>query len=103
MCARYTLTLEQARLVIAGLVHIFAFAPRYNIGPAQRVPVILDTAEGVKAVEMRWGNPDPLPRANSIARWRPAAAGNPPAAALVARCVADSPAIPFPNHPATAR
>ena len=57
MCARYTLTLEQARLVIAGLVHIFAFAPRYNIGPAQRVPVILNTAEGVKAVEMRWGIP----------------------------------------------
>jgi putative SOS response-associated peptidase YedK len=57
MCARYTLTLEQARLVIAGLVHIFAFAPRYNIGPAQRVPVILDTAEGIKAVEMRWGIP----------------------------------------------
>ena len=57
MCARYTLTLEQARLVIAGLVHIFAFAPRYNIGPAQRVPVILDTSEGVKAVEMRWGIP----------------------------------------------
>jgi putative SOS response-associated peptidase YedK len=55
MCAHYTLTLEHARLVIAGLVHIFAFAPRYNIGPAQRVPVILDTAEGVKAVEMRWG------------------------------------------------
>ena len=47
MCARYTLTLEQARLVIAGLVHIFAFAPRYNIGPAQRVPVIMNTAEGV--------------------------------------------------------
>jgi hypothetical protein len=55
MCARYTLTLEQARLVIAGMVHIFAFAPRYNIGPARRVPVILDTAKGVKAVEMRWG------------------------------------------------
>ena len=50
MCARYTLTLEQARLVIAGLVHIFAFAPRYNIGPARRVPVILDTAEGVSHV-----------------------------------------------------
>jgi len=57
MCARYTLTLKQARLVIAGLVHIFAFAPRYNIGPAQRVPVILNTAEGVKAMEMRWGIP----------------------------------------------
>jgi len=57
MCARYTLTLEQARLVIAGLVHIFAFAPRYNIGPARRVPVILETAGGLKAVEMRWGIP----------------------------------------------
>ncbi len=33
MCARYTLTLDQVKLVIAGLVHIFAFAPRYNIGP----------------------------------------------------------------------
>ena len=57
MCARYTLTLDQARLVIAGLVHIFAFAPRYNIGPAQRVPVLLDTQAGVKTVEMRWGIP----------------------------------------------
>src|ERR1035438_6041022 len=57
MCARYTLTLDQARLVIAGLVHIFAFAPRYNIGPAQRVPVLMDTPAGVKAVEMRWGIP----------------------------------------------
>ena len=57
MCARYTLTLDQARLVIAGLVHIFAFAPRYNIGPAQRVPVLLDTPAGVKTVEMRWGIP----------------------------------------------
>ena len=57
MCARYTLTPEQAKLVIAGLVHIFAFAPRYNIGPSQRVPVIMNTAEGVKDVEMRWGIP----------------------------------------------
>jgi hypothetical protein len=29
-------------------------------------------------------NPDPLPRANSIARWQPAATGNPPAATFVA-------------------
>jgi putative SOS response-associated peptidase YedK len=57
MCARYTLTLDQARLVMAGLVHIFAFAPRYNIGPAQRVPVLMDTPTGFKAVEMRWGIP----------------------------------------------
>ncbi len=57
MCARYTLTLEQAKLVIAGLVHVFAFAPRYNIGPSQRVQVLMDTPAGVKAVEMRWGIP----------------------------------------------
>jgi hypothetical protein len=42
---------------MAGLIHIFAFAPRYNIGPAQRVPVIVNTGDGVKAVEMRWGIP----------------------------------------------
>jgi putative SOS response-associated peptidase YedK len=55
MCARYTLTLEQAKLVLAGLIHIFAFAPRYNIGPAQRAPVLLKTPEGVKSEEMTWG------------------------------------------------
>jgi len=57
MCARYTLTPEQAKLVFGGLVHIFAFAPRYNIGPTQRVPVILNTAGGIQAVDMRWGIP----------------------------------------------
>jgi putative SOS response-associated peptidase YedK len=57
MCARYTLTLDNAKLVIAGLVRIFGFVPRYNIGPAQRVPVIIDTPAGVKDVEMRWGIP----------------------------------------------
>ena len=46
MCARYTLTLDQARLVMAGLVHIFAFAPRYNIGPTQSVLVLMETAKG---------------------------------------------------------
>ena len=51
MCARYTLTPEQAKLVFGGLVHIFAFAPRYNIGPTQRVPVILNTAGGIQAVD----------------------------------------------------
>jgi len=39
---------------------------------------------------------------NSIARWQPTATGNPPAATLIARCVADFPPIPFPNHPVTA-
>ena len=55
MCARYSLTPEQAKLVLAGLVHIFAFAPRYNIGPAQRAPVIVKTPKGVKCEEMTWG------------------------------------------------
>ena len=57
MCARYTLTPEQAKLVIAGLVRIFGFVPRYNIAPTQRVPVLMDTPAGVEAVEMRWGIP----------------------------------------------
>jgi putative SOS response-associated peptidase YedK len=55
MCARYTLTLAQAKAVIAGIIHILAFAPRYNIGPAQRVPVICGTPRGVEIVEMKWG------------------------------------------------
>ena len=41
-------------------------------------------------------------RVNSIVRWQPTATGNPPAATSVARCVADFPANPFPNPPATA-
>jgi putative SOS response-associated peptidase YedK len=57
MCARYTLTLDQSRLVMAGLVHIFAFAPRFNIGPAKRVPVIVNTPNGIKTEELRWGIP----------------------------------------------
>ena len=57
MCARYTLTLDQAKLTIAGLIHIFGFVPRYNIGPAQLVPVLMDTPAGFKIVEMRWGIP----------------------------------------------
>jgi hypothetical protein len=39
---------------------------------------------------------------NLIARRQPAVTGNPPAATLAARCVADFPATPFPNPPATA-
>jgi hypothetical protein len=39
---------------------------------------------------------------NSLAPPMPTATENPPAATLVARCVADSPANLFPNHPATA-
>ncbi len=55
MCARYTLTLDQARFVMDGVVHIFAFVPRYNIGPAQRAPVIVKTPKGVKCGDMTWG------------------------------------------------
>lgn len=49
--------LEQVKLVIAGLVRNFAFAPRYNVGPSQRVPVLMETMAGVKAMEMRCGIP----------------------------------------------
>ena len=55
MCARYTLTLDQARLVMAGVVHIFAFVPRYNIGPAQSAPVIVRTPKGVGCHDLTWG------------------------------------------------
>ena len=65
-CARYPLTLEQARLVLAGLSHIFAFAPRYNIGPAQRAPVLLKTPKGVQCEEMSWGFKSELPKTLDI-------------------------------------
>jgi hypothetical protein len=65
MCARHTLTPEQAKLVLAGLAHIFAFVPRFNIGPVQQVPVLMDTLAGVKAVEIRLGNR--LGRASQLA------------------------------------
>jgi putative SOS response-associated peptidase YedK len=55
MCARYTLTLDQARLVMAGVVHIFAFVPRYNISPAQRAPVIVKTPKGISCQDLIWG------------------------------------------------
>jgi len=41
--------------------------------------------------------------AGQTAGMSPSAAENSLAATLVARCVADSPAIPFTNHPVTAR
>src|ERR1039458_9025101 len=41
-------------------------------------------------------------RVHSIVRWQPTATGNPPAANSGAACVADFPANPFPNPPATA-
>jgi putative SOS response-associated peptidase YedK len=37
------------------MVHILFFAPRYNIGPQKRVPVIVADAKGVRQVEMKWG------------------------------------------------
>jgi putative SOS response-associated peptidase YedK len=55
MCARYTLTAEQANLIIAGMVRVLWFAPRYNIAPTQRVPVLIEDAQGVRQVDMRWG------------------------------------------------
>ena len=57
MCGRYTLTstdglVEEFRLI----QEPFDFAPRYNIAPTQRVPVIHNRASDQPAVEiMRWG------------------------------------------------
>jgi hypothetical protein len=44
-----------------------------------------------------------LKSVNLIVWWQPIATGNPPATVSAARCVADYPANPFPNPPATAR
>ena len=37
------------------MVRVLWFAPRYNIAPTQRVPVIIEDAQGVRQVDLRWG------------------------------------------------
>ena len=58
--------LNKPDLVLAGLIHIFAFAPRYNIGPAQRAPVLLKTPKGVQCEEMSWGFKSEWPKTQHI-------------------------------------
>jgi hypothetical protein len=74
---------------------------RHGAGESSTVPLKI-RVPGFAGTKMR----PPFPKAalvNSIARWQLTATGNSPATTLVARCVADFPANPFPNHPATAR
>jgi putative SOS response-associated peptidase YedK len=55
MCARYTLTIDKASIVIATIRLVLGFVPRFNVAPTQRVPVIVQNSQGVKQTEMRWG------------------------------------------------
>lgn len=55
MCARYSLTKDQLTILIGELEVIITLGARYNIAPAQIVPVIVRSAAGYEPVPMRWG------------------------------------------------
>ena len=57
MCARYTMTLpDEALSKLYGLARFAEFEPRFNIAPAQRVPVVRLDPEGERElVLMQWG------------------------------------------------
>ncbi len=55
MCARYSKTGEKVTLTINGVQISFAFGPRYNIAPTQKVSVVIEDAGTFKPVEMSWG------------------------------------------------
>ena len=57
MCGRYELSSHPAAIALAfGLAHVPDFAPRYNIAPMQRVPVVRQTANGERElVRLQWG------------------------------------------------
>ena len=53
MCARYTLTRDEAVIVVKMLRLVLGFVPRFNVAPTQRMPVIVENSQGVKQTEMR--------------------------------------------------
>src|SRR5665213_893080 len=57
MCGRYELHTHPAALALAfGLPFPPDIHPRYNIAPMQSVPVIRNSADGVRELaQMRWG------------------------------------------------
>ena len=57
MCARFTLSkeLSEFRKLIDFVCRVTFFAPRYNIAPRQRVPVIVRDEYLTVAKPMRWG------------------------------------------------
>lgn len=56
MCGRYTLT-DPAQLPLRFDVEVAedTVVPRYNIAPAQAVPVVVETPEGRALQQLRWG------------------------------------------------
>ena len=57
MCGRYELSSHPAAIALAfGLDEVPDFAPRYNIAPMQRVPVVRQAANGERElVRLQWG------------------------------------------------
>ncbi len=58
MCARYSLTKEDLKILIGGHELIIDIDARYNIAPGQKVPVIVpDAMHKYTVTEMTWGWP----------------------------------------------
>ncbi|MDR3458084.1 MAG: SOS response-associated peptidase [Verrucomicrobiae bacterium] len=56
MCARYSITKEEIRILIGEIEIIIAIGARYNIAPTQLVPIIFPRkGGGFQATEMTWG------------------------------------------------
>jgi len=55
MCSRFSQTKEKVTFYIGNVQVSFAFGPRYNIAPSQRVTVVAEDAGEIKPVEMKWG------------------------------------------------
>ena len=55
MCARFTLTLEEIHLAIAGIMQVIRLSPRFNIAPSQKVTALHSGPGGCQTTEMAWG------------------------------------------------
>jgi putative SOS response-associated peptidase YedK len=58
MCARYSLTKEDMKILIGGNAILLDMEARYNIAPGQRIPVIVpDVMHQYVVTDMAWGWP----------------------------------------------
>lgn len=55
MCSRFSQTKEKVTFYIGSVQISFAYGPRYNIAPTQKVSVVMEDAGVFKPVEMSWG------------------------------------------------
>ena len=55
MCARYSLTKEEIKILIGEIEVIINIGARYNIAPTQIVPTIVRSPKGYEVKEMSWG------------------------------------------------